>query len=256
MPEFTDPLIVKDSTGNTGFHFDPTNGWLIVGSNGKQGNIAIKNSDDRIIFESASQDAVVYVWGGIIARDFSSKIDTMTFSTESATLSVGGTGKPGFIWVFDGNNNKKIILDGNAGDIALPGADCAEEFNVVVDSTINPGTVLVINDEDKLCPCEIPYDKRVAGIVSGANGHSPGIILGKKHGDSHKLPIALTGKVYCNVDAQYSPVRVGDLLTTSSTRGYAMKAEDQSRVFGAVIGKALGSMKEGIGMIPVLVALQ
>ena len=35
-----------------------------------------------------------------------------------------------------------------------------------------------------------------------------------------------------------------------------MKAEDPTKAFGAVIGKALGSIKEGLGMIPVLVALQ
>jgi hypothetical protein len=35
-----------------------------------------------------------------------------------------------------------------------------------------------------------------------------------------------------------------------------MKAEDQYKAFGAVIGKALGSIKEGFGMIPILVALQ
>jgi hypothetical protein len=35
-----------------------------------------------------------------------------------------------------------------------------------------------------------------------------------------------------------------------------MKAEDPVRAFGTVIGKALGSLKEGIGMIPILVTLQ
>ena len=64
------------------------------------------------------------------------------------------------------------------------------------------------------------------------------------------------GKVYCKVDARHSSIEIGDLLTTSSTKGHAMKAEDPMKAFGAVIGKALGSIKEGLGMIPVLVALQ
>ena len=64
------------------------------------------------------------------------------------------------------------------------------------------------------------------------------------------------GKVYCKVDARYAPIQIGDLLTTSFTKGCAMKAEDPMKAFGAVIGKALGSIKDGIGMIPVLVALQ
>jgi hypothetical protein len=35
-----------------------------------------------------------------------------------------------------------------------------------------------------------------------------------------------------------------------------MKAEDPAKAFGAVIGKALGSIKQGLGLIPILVALQ
>jgi hypothetical protein len=68
--------------------------------------------------------------------------------------------------------------------------------------------------------------------------------------------VALTGKVYCKVDTQYSPIDVGDLLTTSPSPGHAMKASDPSQAFGAVIGKALRSLNEGKGLIPILVALQ
>jgi hypothetical protein len=57
-------------------------------------------------------------------------------------------------------------------------------------------------------------------------------------------------------DASESPIGVGDLLTTSQTAGHAMKATDPRRAFGAVLGKALGSLKEGHGLLPVLVALQ
>ena len=64
------------------------------------------------------------------------------------------------------------------------------------------------------------------------------------------------GKVYCKVDATYSSIEIGDLLTTSSTIGHAMKADDPLKAFGTVIGKALQPLKEGKGMIPVLVALQ
>jgi hypothetical protein len=66
----------------------------------------------------------------------------------------------------------------------------------------------------------------------------------------------LLGKVYCKVDAQYSPVEVGDLLTTSPTPGYAMKAGDPVKALGAMIGKALRPLSEGQGLIPILIALQ
>jgi hypothetical protein len=58
------------------------------------------------------------------------------------------------------------------------------------------------------------------------------------------------------VDANYSAIKVGDLLTTSPTAGHAMKATDHLQAFGSVIGKALGTKSEGQGIIPVLVALQ
>jgi hypothetical protein len=50
------------------------------------------------------------------------------------------------------------------------------------------------------------------------------------------------------------PIDVGNLLTTSSTSGYAMKAGDPLKSFGAVIGKALRPLAEGQGLIPILIA--
>jgi len=64
------------------------------------------------------------------------------------------------------------------------------------------------------------------------------------------------GKVYCKVDASDVAVAIGDLLTTSSTPGHAMKAADQRRAFGAVIGKALQPCIGVRGLIPILVTLQ
>ena len=49
---------------------------------------------------------------------------------------------------------------------------------------------------------------------------------------------------------------MGDLLTTSPTAGHAMRAEDAACAFGAVIGKALGGHESGLGLVPVLVAMQ
>jgi len=70
------------------------------------------------------------------------------------------------------------------------------------------------------------------------------------------MPIALLGKTCCKVDTQYSPIEVGDLLTTSSTPGHAMKATDPVRAFGSIIGKALHSLNSTTGTIPILIALQ
>jgi hypothetical protein len=143
------------------------------------------------------------------------------------------------------------------GDIRLQNADCAEEFDVetVGAPPIAPGTVVVLAAVGCLRPSSFAYDKRVAGVVSGGGDYKPGIILDQKSAQSDRVPVALLGKVFCNVDATHESVEVGDLLTTSDTPGHAMKASDSSRAFGAVIGKALQSLPEGKALLPILVAL-
>ena len=76
-----------------------------------------------------------------------------------------------------------------------------------------------------------------------------------------KPPVALNGRILCKVSNENGPITVGDLLTTSSTPGHAMKVLDKDRAFGGVIGKALEEFKTGpngaaIGTITILVNLQ
>jgi len=142
------------------------------------------------------------------------------------------------------------------GDIRLTNADCAEDFDVANADVVEPGTVMVLADDATLHPSQSAYDKRVAGVVSGAGDYKPGIVLDKQGSRQDRKPIALLGKVYCKVDASHAPVEIGDLLTTSTTPGHAMKVVDQERAFGSVIGKALRPLNEGKGLVPILIALQ
>jgi hypothetical protein len=145
------------------------------------------------------------------------------------------------------------------GDVVLTNQDCAEDFDIGPCTNVEPGTVMALDERGLLQESRNAYDKKVAGVISGAGEFKPGLILGREKGqsDSHRVAVALLGKVYCKVDAQHAPIEVGDLLTTSAIPGYAMKAEDPIRAFGAVIGKALRSMAVGKkGLIPILVALQ
>jgi len=142
------------------------------------------------------------------------------------------------------------------GDVILTGADCAEEFDIAEAVDIDPGTVMVLDQDGALQQSQQAYDKRVAGVVSGAGDYKPGVILDRRQSRDNRVAVALVGKVYCKVDAQYAPIEVGDLLTTSPTPGHAMKAEDPFKAFGSVIGKALRSLETGQGVIPILIALQ
>ncbi|HKQ72638.1 MAG TPA: hypothetical protein VJ810_02845 [Blastocatellia bacterium] len=69
------------------------------------------------------------------------------------------------------------------------------------------------------------------------------------------LMVTLGAFAHCKVDADIAPINVGDLLTTSPTKGHAQKVLDPTKATGAIIGKALGSLKKGKAKIPVLVTL-
>ena len=157
-------------------------------------------------------------------------------------------------------------LDGNAcvakdltvnGDILLPGADCAEQFDSAGEQRIEPGMVVVIDEASGgLRVSSSEYDCKVAGVVAGAGAFRPGIVLDSSPVEGHRLKVSLMGKVYCKVDAGPAAIQVGDLLTSSANPGHAMRAIDRERAFGAVIGKALGALPSGEGLIPILVTLQ
>jgi hypothetical protein len=174
-----------------------------------------------------------------------------------ATIRAGLAGvADGRILVSGKDGKTTITMEGSSGDIILTNADCAEEFDVVEPEQIRPGAVMVFDEEGRIRKSSQPYDRKVAGIISGAGDYKPGIVLDRRASNETRMPIALMGKVYCNVDAEFSPIEVGDMLTTSATPGHAMKACDPLKAFGAVLGKALGPLASGRGLIPVLVAMQ
>ncbi len=232
--------------------FDASHAALYIGCQGNEGDIFIRNNAGQDSFQVDGNEGDIYV-----RREIGGTVrEVMKFDASHAALYLGCQGNEGDLIVRDGAGNERIRLDGHTGDIRLQGADCAEQFEVAEPETIEPGTVLVIDDDSRLRPCDQPYDRKVAGVVSGANGYSPGLVLDDSLAPNMRLPVALNGKVYCKVDAGFSAIEVGDLLTTSPVVGHAMKATDQSRAFGAVIGKALRGLDTGCGLIPVLVSLQ
>ncbi|HEX6226783.1 MAG TPA: hypothetical protein VFZ52_20330 [Chryseolinea sp.] len=139
------------------------------------------------------------------------------------------------------------------------GADFAENFDVVESDMLLPGTIVSISTDNsgQLRISDKAYDKTVAGIISGAGGIKPGMLMGQEGTIANgKHPVALTGRVYCLADASHGEINPGDLLTTSPTLGHAMKVTDHEAARGAIIGKAMTSIKNGKGLVLVLVSLQ
>lgn len=163
----------------------------------------------------------------------------------------------------NGSNPNSSVVIANSGNVSVRtltirgGADVAEPFELSEDE-IAKGSVLIIDDEQpgKLKLSMRPYDTRVAGVVSGANGVNPGISLRQDGVLEKGENVALSGRVFVLADAANGPIKPGDLLTTSGTPGHAMKVSDHAQSQGAVLGKAMSGLEEGRGLVLVLVSLQ
>jgi hypothetical protein len=192
--------------------------------------------------------------GGFFEGDSHGGVRAVSRGSGPAIIATGSGAGDDLAGTFEGNVrvNKSVTTT----DVLILGADCAEDFETMSSAYIEPGTVMAIGDDARLVETDRAYDKRVAGIVSGAGDYKPGIVLGKDASRKDRVPLALVGRVFCKTDATYAPIEVGDLLTTSPTLGHAMKAEDPLKAFGAVIGKALAPLREGRSLLPILVALQ
>ena len=183
--------------------------------------------------------------------------------------SESGTNDAGQITLYDATGTTATIeIDGayngdgriTTNELQITGgSDLSEFFELSDYSSIEKGMVVSIdeNNPGQLKVCSTAFDKKVAGIISGANTIQPGLIMSQKGtiADGEHL-VALSGRVYCMVDATENPIEIGDMLTTSSTPGHAMRVDDYSQAQGAIIGKAMTSLKEGKGLVLVLVSLQ
>src|SRR5262249_48652856 len=144
--------------------------------------------------------------------------------------------------------------------VQITGADFSEKFHVRETQTpVQPGMVMAIDSENpgQLVVSDRSYNRRVAGIRSGARGVNPGMLMGQPgtlaDGDQ---PVALSGRVYVWADASNGVIEPGDLLTTADVLGHAMKVTDHAKAQGAVIGKAMTGLSQGRGLVLVLVSLQ
>ncbi|MFN0140426.1 MAG: hypothetical protein ACKVQW_10130 [Pyrinomonadaceae bacterium] len=265
-------LVLRATDGTDRIRLDAGGGNMWLGGNGADGDIVLfAPSGDNATLEQATihldGDRGNISAGGqgtdgdLFLRAIDGT-DRIRLDAGGGNIWLGGNGADGDLVLFaSGGDNTTlgeatIHLNGSAGDIILQNADCAEDFEIDEVECVDPGTVMVIGENSRLSVSRTAYDRRVAGVVAGAETCRPGIILGRKGDVTNALPIALVGRTFCKVDAGYGAVNIGDLLTTSATPGHAMKVGDPANAFGAVIGKALGELRSGTGFVPILIALQ
>lgn len=233
-------LFVKDGSGIDTFTFNGDTGEARIGGRGNAGLIALRDDNGQ---------------------------ETMVLNGASGNVGLGRLGTAGDLFLKDDQGDNTIHLSGGTGNLNLSGdvrftrdvADCAEEFDLEASLTLQgPGTVLSIGADGKLMPSDSAYDTKVAGVVSGAEGLRPGLILGEDRtaAPGTRCRLAVLGRVFVKADAHLGAIAVGDLLTTSPVSEHAMRVEDRTRAAGAIIGKSLGSLEEGRGYVEMLVSLQ
>ncbi len=184
----------------------------------------------------------------------------------SSTTRVQFTAANSEVKLFDSAGATRIRLDGASGRTVTQvleitgGSDLSEQFNVAVPTgQAKPGMVVCIDPENagELVVSTKSYDRTVAGLISGAGGVKPGMLMSQKTSAADgEHPVALTGRAYCWADASRGAIVPGDLLTTSDVPGHAMKVADHARAQGATLGKAMTGLAGGRGLVLVLVALQ
>ena len=225
------------------------NGNVGIGNPSPQKTLDIVSSQHALGMTAFGPDVTFYDTGNGYARDVIQSVNgDLNIFTES---------------YMSGANLNNYVKIANSGNVSVKnitirgGADVAEPFAFSAER-ITAGSVVIIDDEHtgKLKLSSRAYDTRVAGIVSGANGVNPGISLYQDGILEGSQNVALSGRVYVLADASHGAIKAGDLLTTSDTPGYAMKVTNHTKAQGAILGKAMGGLKEGKGLVLVLVTLQ
>ncbi len=238
----------------------------LFGGNTAGGDLSLRNSDNRrtvrldaeytagkgSLFELEQADG-----GNAIRMQSHGGFGEATNGPEIQLYDINSGRSMTLYGDYQGTGESRIVV--NVVEIT-GGADLSEQFDVATGArAVEPGSVVSI---DPASPGDLrlsteAYDRKVAGIISGADGVKPGLLMGQKGTEADgEYPVALTGRVYCKVDASFGAIAPGDLLTTSPTPGHAMKVTDHTQAQGAILGKAMTALEAGQGTVLVLVSLQ
>jgi hypothetical protein len=248
-PHATDSIVQTDTSGNIDVVGISLNGSAVFATSSNTINFTTPGSNPWLFMASTGSatpaGTVTIGTGGYVDMSVASDVLVTTLvaggaGSGSATGSVNNVGSSlgkATLW-------GQFSLAGSSTMIATYSADLAEYYEG--DAEYEVGTVLVFGGDKEVTVTSTMNDTRLAGVVSHTEkaayvmySDCPGL----------KNLVALAGRVPCKVVGR---VKKGDMLTTSATPGYAVKALNPT--LGAIIGKALEDKDYGeAGIIEVAV---
>jgi hypothetical protein len=245
-----------DSNGITGVAHNGTNavgvfGWTTQGV-GVQGS---SDSSDGVKGTSNTGTGVYGHCSGLVCYGMFSDGDMAVAGSlwVDSALTVQGYatfsgGKSGYVVEIAQNDDSVPLEAGDVIVISGAGLPVVGEIPVIkVRRATTGGTSAVVGVVDKyyvLTPKTAAPDGRAEGVFD-ETVIAPGEYLSV---------VTLGAYKAIRVDASYGPIAPGDLLVLSPNPGHAMRADSPQP--GTIIGKALGELLDGTGVIPVIVTLQ
>ena len=133
--------------------------------------------------------------------------------------------------------------------------DFAEIIELATRDGVGPGSVVAYDaDAGGIVPASAANARSVVGVISGAGGFRPGMVIGSRSDETSDLPVSLSGVVYVRVSTEAGEIVPGDLLVPSSVAGVGMRSVDPNAAAGMVFGKALEPWSgSGEGLVLMLV---
>lgn len=119
----------------------------------------------------------------------------------------------------------------------------------IKDENVEDGSV-VITSQDGLYLGRYPYDSTITGVVS----LKPAIVLGLQQ--QGEYPLNVKGNSIVRVSTINGPIAAGDLLTSSTIPGVAMRATKSGMVLGTALAPYTEENTDTIGKIPVLIDIR
>jgi hypothetical protein len=148
---------------------------------------------------------------------------------------------------------------GVSGNIGASGSITASTTpdiseTIPASSDVTPGDVVSAGPDGQVdaVRSSVPYDPTAIGVISdGTSSFKINSNAGSENAAPTGQYLVLAGRVPIHVTDEGGPIKPGDYLTTSSTPGYAMKADHA----GPTIGKALAPFDGTSGTVMVQTSL-